>query len=296
MAKMNATDQDPSLEAVPATKYRIFDFKRFTKTKFDFIWHHHPEVELTYIIEGYGVRYIGNSIQPFHPGDFCLLGADLPHAYGSHPKMRGRAKWLVLHFLPERFGPEFWRLPDTSGLRQLLENAENGIQFYGRGTDRCIRILQTLDGHNSGLLGLAAFFQAVGSLDTIQYQKKLISTAAAARGRLRIDPRLQKVLAWMQSADLGAITQTGAARLSGMNSAAFSRFFRKQTSRTFVTHRNELRIARACVNLATSSQSISDIALETGFENLSNFNRRFKILVGMSPRDYKASVPRDSVK
>jgi AraC-like DNA-binding protein len=292
----SAFEQNPSLETVPATKFRSFDFKRFTKAKFDFIWHHHPEFELTYIIEGYGVRYVGSSIEPFHAGDFCLLGGDVPHAYGSHPQMRGKAKWLVLHFLPDRFGREFWRFPETLEFSNLLKASQRGIQFRGRGMEKCLRLLETLDKQSSGLLKLSAFLQGFDALNAIEYQKKLISEGTGESVRGNTDPRLQKVLTWMQSADLGAITQREAARLTRMSSATFSRFFRRQTGRTFVSHRNELRIARACVNLAVDNQSIAEIALETGFANLSNFNRRFKAIVGMSPRDYKASVPRDQVR
>jgi AraC-like DNA-binding protein len=282
---------NPRLEPVPATKYRSFECKCFAKPKFDFIWHHHPEVELTYILHGHGVRYVGNSIQPFHAGDLCLIGADVPHAYGSHPKMRGGAKWLVLHFLPERFGAEFWRFPDTRTLRKLLESSRCGIGFHGRGTEKCVQLLQKLDRRNSSLEGLANFLRVLDSLSFIQHKTKLIPWRAAEPDRPHIDPRLQKVLAWLESADQTAITQGGAARLVHMSSAAFSRFFRNQTGRTFVRHVNELRIARACVSLAVEDRRITEISLESGFGNLSNFNRRFREIVGMPPREYQASLP-----
>ena len=286
-----AFKSSPRLEPVPATKYRPFDFKRFARPKFDFIWHHHPEIELTYILHGNGVRYVGNSIQPFHSGDFCLIGANVPHAYGSHPKMHRGAKWLVLHFLPERFGAEFWRFPETQAVRKLLDASRCGIRFHGRGAEKCIQLLQKLDRRTSNLDGLSKFLKVLDSLCSIQHKTKLMPWGEMEPDRLRIDPRLQKALAWMESADSVAITQSRAARLTNMSSASFSRFFRNQTGRTFVRHLNELRIARACVSLAAEDRRIIEIAMETGFGNLSNFNRRFMEIVGMPPRDYRTSLP-----
>ncbi len=287
----NAFNNSPRLEAVPATKYRSFDFKRFTKPKFDFIWHHHPEIELTYILHGHGVRYVGNSIQPFHHGDLCLIGANLPHAYGSHPKMHGGAEWLVLHFLPDRLGMEFWKLPDTRFLRKLLDMSRQGIRFHGKGTEKCLRLLQNLNRGRSNLEGLANFFKVLSCLGSIEHKTTLNPWDAAGSYRVHIDPRLQKVFAWLESTDLSGRAQEKAARLVGMSPAAFSRYFRNQTDRTFIRHLNELRVARACVSLAVEDRRVTEIALESGFENLSNFNRRFKEIVGLSPRAYRASLP-----
>jgi AraC-like DNA-binding protein len=282
----------PRFETVSATKYRSFASLRATKPKFDFIWHHHPEVELTYIFEGSGVRYVGNSVQPFQAGDFCLIGADVPHAYGSHPTMRGRARWMVLHFLPERFGADFWRFPETRALRKLLESSARGIRFHGSGTGACLQVWQTLDRRPGGLGGLANFFRLFDLLNGLPRKTTLMASIRGAPGPPSIDGRLRKILSWMESAEPEEITQREAARLARMSPAAFSRFFRRRTGQTFVRRLNELKIARACVSLAVEARPIAQIAMESGFGNLSNFNRRFKEIVGMPPRDYLASQPR----
>jgi AraC-like DNA-binding protein len=285
----SAFTRQPSLETVPGAKYQAFKFHRFARPRFDFIWHHHPEVELTYILHGHGVRYVGNSIRPFHAGDLCLIGANTPHAYGSHPRMRGGAQWIVVHFLPDRFGPQFWKLSDTRALRQLLDSSRRGIRYSGRGLDRCVRLLKGLDRARSSLGALSGFFQVLDLLRSIEGRDFLNPCDASLSHHASIDPRLQKVLAWMESVAPVDLSQRNAARLTGMSPAAFSRFFRTHTDRTFVRHLNELRIARACVSLAAEDRRIMEVALESGFENLSNFNRRFREIVGMSPREYQAS-------
>jgi transcriptional regulator GlxA family with amidase domain len=77
------------------------------------------------------------------------------------------------------------------------------------------------------------------------------------------------------------------AELSGFTATAFSRAFKQHTGLTFVRYVNRLRIARACELLMTSGDSIADICFQVGFNNLSNFNRHFLALKGLSPSAFR---------
>jgi transcriptional regulator GlxA family with amidase domain len=103
------------------------------------------------------------------------------------------------------------------------------------------------------------------------------------------DSRLGLVLRWVERHAGNEIDQAEVARMVGMSPAVFSRFFRHKTGRVFTRHVNELRVARACVSLLHDQRSINEIALESGFNNLANFNRRFLEIVGVTPRDYRGS-------
>ncbi len=73
-----------------------------------------------------------------------------------------------------------------------------------------------------------------------------------------------------------------------MSAKSFSRFFKKNTGKAFVPYVNELRVGLACQKLIETDASISEICFESGFNNLSNFNRRFKEVKGVSPRELRA--------
>ena len=78
--------------------------------------------------------------------------------------------------------------------------------------------------------------------------------------------------------------------MAGFSEGAFSRFFREHSGRTFPEFVNQLRIGRACRLLAESEMKITEIALSSGFSNLSNFNRQFLALKAMTPRAFRRQV------
>ena len=64
-------------------------------------WHFHPELELTHIVRGSGLRYVGDSIEPFADGDLCLIGGETPHCWLTELGFTGHAHARVIQFLPE---------------------------------------------------------------------------------------------------------------------------------------------------------------------------------------------------
>ena len=53
----------------------------YRQTVFTDYWHYHPEIEITYIIKGNGLAFIGNKTIEFGPGQAFLLGPYLPHNF-----------------------------------------------------------------------------------------------------------------------------------------------------------------------------------------------------------------------
>src|SRR5918992_5049310 len=76
---------------------------------FDGRFHFHPEVEITLIESSSGRRVVGDSIEPFAPGDLVLLGENLPHQYVSDTASRkSPATAKVIQFRTEFLGGDAW--------------------------------------------------------------------------------------------------------------------------------------------------------------------------------------------
>jgi transcriptional regulator GlxA family with amidase domain len=75
-----------------------------------------------------------------------------------------------------------------------------------------------------------------------------------------------------------------------MTPASFCKFFKRRTGRTYIDFLNEIRIEHACRLLAGSSKmSVAEIAEDSGFSNIANFNRRFKQYKDVTPSHYRRS-------
>jgi len=80
-------------------------------------------------------------------------------------------------------------------------------------------------------------------------------------------------------------------RYSKMSQAYFSRLIKHFTRKTFVEYINEIRIRKSIELLKSTDKLITDICFEVGFNDLTNFNRVFKRMTGVSPREYRCVNP-----
>ena len=82
------------------------------------------------------------------------------------------------------------------------------------------------------------------------------------------------------------LASTAAAEL-GMSESRFSRFFRRATGNTFTDFVNLVRVNRACQLLMETDRQVTRICYEVGFNNVANFNRRFREIKGMTPSEFR---------
>jgi AraC-like DNA-binding protein len=108
----------------------------------------------------------------------------------------------------------------------------------------------------------------------------------AAATRIR-DARVDRVVQWMHVNLGAALRMEEAAAQAHISTAAFSRFFKRETGKTFTDYLNDVRCAQACAWLSDSVLPVSTITSQCGFETSSHFNRQFKSRFGVTPRDYR---------
>jgi AraC-like DNA-binding protein len=256
---------------------------------FDFCWHFHPEYELTYIVKSSGRRYVGDSIEDYHDGDLILLGPNLPHTWGSTPQpRRSRQSHVAIYtqFSENFAGADFLSKPELAALKTLFSRASRGLKFSHQIEQRVGREMELLN-DAGGMKRLVKLLEILDILVHARNAKPLASAGFSPALKRFDESRIDAVCNYVHE-NLGeAISLPEAASRAHMSVSAFSRFFHRALGRTFVEYVNELRIGEACRQLIESEKSVAEIAFAAGFENLSNFNRRFLKLKAMSPRDYR---------
>ena len=105
------------------------------------------------------------------------------------------------------------------------------------------------------------------------------------RNMKRIE-HLKRVLDIIETSYDQCLTLDTLAKEAGMNSKYFCRFFHEMTHRTPIDYLNWYRIEQACFRLATSNESITEVALSCGFNDISYFIKTFKKYKGITPKKY----------
>jgi AraC-like DNA-binding protein len=271
-------------ELVAADQGGSFRSHDYRLPGFPFRWHYHPEAELTVILEGRGLRFVGDSVEPFREGDCVLVGPDCPHSWSAEPRRGHGVRAQVIQFDPAP-------LAGLLGLREFaaaataLERARRGLLVEGAARRRVAGLVAEICATPAAaprrVTALAEALAGAGAGQGRELSSGIRPLDAAARRRLG------EVLGWLEANATSAPTQGEAAARAGLSPAAFSRFFARTVGKTFVAYLGELKIGTACRLLGETDRSVLDIALASGFNNLANFNRRFRALKGVTPSGWR---------
>lgn len=283
---------DARFETVQADTESSFRSLHFSCEDFstDHTWHYHPEFELTWIIRSEGTRFVGDSIEHYSAGDLVLVGPNLPHCWQNdlHSSTSERPELIVVQFCRSYMGGIFSNIPETKAIHQLFEAAAGGLHFFGPSVYAVGQLLHAMVAQR-GLDRLLRLLNILNLLSKCQERKQL----AAADYHLHNDVtpvnrhRIEIVHRYVRE-NLGLeISQAEIAERLGMSAPSFSRFFRAATGQTFVDFVNILRVNKACRMLGGAKASVTEIAMDCGYRNISNFNRQFRALKRMNPSEYR---------
>lgn len=254
-------------------------------------FHCHPEMELVYILESYGKRIIGDSIEPFEKEDMVFIGSNLPHIWINDDVFRKnlsgfRARAIVLYINKSIFSDKFYDMPEVEKIKKTFQNAEKGIQISGK-TNRLLAVkLKALlqKRYFEKIIGVLEIMQILSMSEDISF---LTSDGYDAQLKPSETTRLSNVYEFAQNHFNEEISLETIANISNITPQSFCRMFKKQTGKSFVTYLNEIRIAAACKNLLETEWSISEVGYQCGFKSVSHFNKLFKCITGISPKVYR---------
>lgn len=248
-------------------------------------WHFHAEYELSLIVKGSGKCFIGDHISAFYPGDLVLIGPNIPHCWISNDEATEN-EMFVVQFERDFLGSSFYNIPESQSVKRLLGDSNKAIAFEHYGDE--VRQLLTAMRTSNGLQRIAELMLVCDKLSRCQ-QQMLASDGYSIEKDVRGADRLTIAINYVKEHLHEEIKQPHVASLVHMAPQSFSRFFRAQTGRTFVSFVNEIRIAEACHLLATTDKDILYIALNCGYGNNSHFNRKFLENKKITPSAFRES-------
>jgi AraC-like DNA-binding protein len=283
-----------SLEHLSENINQPIQLKEIVQARFDAPYHFHPELELTLIISGEGKRFIGNQISDFSPGDLVLLGSNLPHCWQNHrndwlgsDEPSDAAQAIVIHFKRDFLGDKFLENDACQNIRQLFDRAKGGLTILGPTQDKVAREMLKLK-ELAPFPRLLAFLQILHSLTMGGADVQAIDTNEGGYTVSTIDlERINRIYAYIIAHYTQEVHLDEVAHLANMTETAFCRYFKKVTQKTFVEIVTEFRIKHACQMLRTTQKTMVEICFESGFGNLSHFNKQFKHWMKVPPLQYR---------
>lgn len=280
----------PVFEKTPRAQWESFHCEVVRGSSYHAAWHFHPEYQLTLAIKSNGHRLVGDNIAPLHAGDLVLVGSNLPHVWQQdetqQPHSRPAVHAIIVRFLDTFAGRDFLDIPEMEPVRRLLRRSARGLRVIGATRQIVAEQMRQL----AEARGLDRINGLLSILSTLAQSRELKPIASPDFLPLldRADQdRMQQVCNYINTRLGAEIDRTQLARKANLSEGAFSRFFKLRTGKTLPRYINELRVGRARRLLTEADGKITDVALDCGFTNLANFNRRFREIVGVPPSHYR---------
>ncbi|MCT4622390.1 MAG: AraC family transcriptional regulator [Schleiferiaceae bacterium] len=252
--------------------------------------HQHNEIQITLIVKGRGTLLVEDFVGNIKPGDVYVIGSNSSHLFKSLEKDftsdQENIHTISIFFEPHFLGDTFLKLPETHELQEFIKLTYKGLKA-GKSLSNKISILMHQLAVAEGFKKMVLLFEVLEilcSAKDYELLSKAIPQQVEAPTR---ETRLNNVFQFTMTEYASEIHLPQVADIANMTVSAFCKYFKQHTAKTYFQFLNEIRVSNACKLLRENSISIERVAYEVGFNNLSNFNRKFKQINGMTPSAFR---------
>jgi len=240
--------------------------------------HHHPECEMIALLTGSGWCRIGEERIAMSAGNIYLLPPGVSHIMGyaddqPHTMYHVYFRPEIIQSIREEFSldlsplmDEVRSLPLSDEVRGRLDGAVLGST--GGLIDRAVRSLLI----KCVLLSVARELgmDRPGSAPAVDH------------------PIIREIVTYIDRRYAEEISVEQLGSMFSLNTSYLCRLFRRETGMTVMDYINKVRIEHACRMMRETDESISHIALRTGYNSTAYFDRRFRQHTGVTPTQYLA--------
>ncbi|MCX2452410.1 AraC family transcriptional regulator [Pedobacter sp. PLR] len=272
--------QKEEITIEPGSSFRVFN----PSLRNYFYWHYHPELELIYIEGLTGIRHVGQHVSSFMESDLVMIGSNIPHLNFDYGLMTDYQQIVIQ--LRDNFEKEtLLNTPEFTPIQQLFKRAAFGIAFKGETKKQAAILLKDLQGLNNydRLIKLFEIFNLLAlSEEYIQLNEIDTSVKLFLNDKLRMGNIYDHIHKhYHEPTNVNIVADK-----IGLSTAAFCRYFKKQTNMTFTDFVNQYRINQAKTMLLQDI-NVSETCYNVGFQSLSYFNKLFKKMTGYGPLQFK---------
>ena len=246
-------------------------------------WHFHPEIEICYTRKSNGRRFVGNQISDYEEKDLVMFGSNLPHGFTTDVY----CSQVVIQMTQDFMGKVFIERPELRTIKHLFVHAKRGLEFKDGTKKQASKIIKKLL-KQDGMLQLLYLLELLQVLADATDVEPICSEEYALDFDETQLGRIKKVYEHIMENFRKKVSIKEIADKLNISEAAFYKFIKKETKKTYTQIINEFRIHYASKLLMTSNNTISQVCFESGYNNLSYFNRKFKEIMKQTPHDFRS--------
>lgn len=251
-------------------------------------WHYHEDYEILYIIRGEGVRIVGDNLSNFGSPQLALIGPWLPHLWKNVESQNEEISTdiIVIKFNRLISGQDIFSIPEFEGIADLLKKSQQGLLWGPDTISRADKLLKKIPECNAPDR-IITFFNVLNLLSESDDFDRLSSAEFTLPTTVAGETRLSRIINYISEHFTSEISLDELATVSAMTISSLCRFFKNRTNKTISQFVNEFRVGKACQMIISGNLSISEICFQSGFNSLTTFNRVFKQMKKVTPREYK---------
>lgn len=260
-----------------------------TTDSFTFPLHRHAEFEINFAEAcSCSRRIVGDSAEVVGDFDLFIVGHGLEHQRTQHNCPSRKIREVTIQFPADIFGNEMLRRNRMQPIKSLLERAAHGVAFPEASILRIYHLIDELLNAPSGFNQMLKLIELLQVMAIDPDARTLSSdTSRRVTGQSVGNDKLRMAQDYIAAHFREEIRLSDLTALADMSPSSFSRFFKQHTGRSLSDYIIGLRLDAAAHELVGSDTPIAKICVNSGFNNLSNFNRIFKKNKGCTPKEFR---------
>lgn len=288
--------QDVLTEVTPLSDCDFLYVVDRTKDSFTFPVHRHAEFEINYIENCSGARRIvGDSVEEVGNFDLVIVGHGVEHGWEQDQCRSSVMREVTIQFPVDIFGNEMLRRTQMQSVKRLLEDCAKGVCFPMRSVLKIYHHIEEL------LKAPSSFYQMMKLIEilhllAIDPDGRILASDGEKEAKVTgSNNRLKAAQEYIAANYRDEVRLNTLADMAGMSPSSFSRFFKLRTGRSLSDYIIGIRLDAASRELVTTNAPIAQICFDSGFNNVSNFNRIFKKNKGYTPKEFREIYKRHKI-
>lgn len=283
------------IEIPPISDKDCYYMQERYKPCFNYPLHKHNAFELNFVEHCSGARRIvGDSIETLNDYDLAFIGCNLEHVWEQHECHADVIHEITIQMPPDLFSDQWLNRRVMTPVRDMIKNSQVGIAFG-------MKAIMTVYERLGTLAKSEPSFNAVQSMVGILYDLATsgdfhyLASSHYSHAEIPVTShRIQVLKEYIETHYTEEIRMDTLSDMVGMTPNALSRFFKQHTNRSISNYINEVRIGQAALLLISTASTVQEISYKCGFNTISNFNRTFKSVKGVTPSEFKDSYHKNT--